>query len=161
MGSATKANTITGGGGDDTLQGGSGADVFVYAAGDGNDLIIGYDKSDKISVTSGTVDNVSLNSDNAVILTIGAGKIILDNTGGKKFTYYDVNHVAGISSLAGVYSPGNVAESWFVADDDNFAVDNDLSALVQSNAKDYSLAEIQTSLPSANDLTALTYSSKK
>ena len=156
LGSSTKANTITGGGGDDTLQGGSGADVFVYAAGDGNDSIIGYDKSDKISVTSGTVDNVSLNSDNAVVLTIGAGKIILDNAAGKTFTYYDANHAAGVSSLAGVYSPGNVVDNWFVADDDNFATDNDLSALVQNKATDYSVINVESALRSANALETLT-----
>ena len=158
MGSATKANTITGGGGNDTLQGGDKADVFIYTAGDGYDKIVGYEANDMISIVSGIVDYNYSKEDETVVLKIGNGNISVTGAAGKNITYYDNNgRHQEYCSLA----DANVVDNWFVADDDNFLEDNNLSSIVQSNTTDYSLAEVETSLKSASDLTALTYSSKK
>ena len=137
-------DTLYGGKGNDTLQGGSGADVFTYANGDGKDIIIDYAEEDTIQITSGKVSKTTKGDD--VIFTIGSGKITVLGAADKNIN---------------VTNSSGVKESWFVANDDNFATDNDLSALVQSKAADYSLAEVETSLKSANALPSVTYSDKK
>ena len=91
LGSSTKANTIQGGGGDDTLQGGSKADIFVYTEGDGNDKIIGYDAGDIISIVSGIVDYNHSKENETVVLKIGNGNISITGAAGKYLSYYDKN----------------------------------------------------------------------
>ncbi len=46
------SDQLTGGPGDDVLYGGKGADVFVFAPGDGNDMIMDYDLEDTIDLTA-------------------------------------------------------------------------------------------------------------
>ena len=96
--------------------------------------------------------------DQTVVLKIGDGSISVTGAAGKYITYYDNN---GQHSEYCPLATSNVAESWFVEDDDNFATGNDLSSIIQSKAADYSLAEVETSLKSANALDKLTYSTKK
>jgi hypothetical protein len=148
LGSKTKSNTITGGGGDDTLQGGSGADVFIYTAGDGDDIIYGYDESDKISITSGKVTNVSVNSNNEIILTVGAGRIILDNAAGKKLTYYDDEY------RNTPFSEKVSNNALFIADDTDYEVTPNLSSIVQNKAVDYSFVSTSTELTKETNLIA-------
>ena len=82
--------TISGGKGNDTLIGGKGKEVYVYAQGDGNDVITNYDKADRISIESGAV-NISTSGKN-VIFTVGTGKnkgkITLQKAKGKTITYF-------------------------------------------------------------------------
>jgi Ca2+-binding RTX toxin-like protein len=153
VGSSTKSNTITGGGGDDTLQGGSGADVFVYTAGDGNDSIISYQSNDVISIASGTA-NYTVNANNDIVLTVGTGKIILENAGGRKLNYYDDEHrTTPYSALTSANSRSNV---WL---DDNYELTPDLSAIVQDKSVDYSFLNTSTKLSKETNLIA--YNSKK
>ncbi len=85
--------TIRGGKGNDTLTGGKGKDIFVYAQGDGKDVITNYNEADRISIESGAVD-VSTSGKN-VIFTVGTGKkqgtITLQKAQGKTITYFDAN----------------------------------------------------------------------
>ncbi len=68
-------DTLAGGKGNDTLIGGSGRDVFVYANGEGNDLIIDYTAGeDVISLASASVSSYYLDGDN-VALKIGSGTL--------------------------------------------------------------------------------------
>ena len=68
-------DTLLGGKGNDTLLGGSGRDVFVYANGEGNDLIIDYTEGeDVISLVSASVSSYYLDGDN-VALKIGSGTL--------------------------------------------------------------------------------------
>ena len=39
-------DVLTGGAGNDTIRGGSGNDTFVFAAGDGNDIIVDFDSGE-------------------------------------------------------------------------------------------------------------------
>ena len=82
-----KNATITGGAGNDTLTGSSGADVFVYSDGDGNDIITNYAENDKISLKSGAAEIST--SGNDVIFNIGSGKITLQKAKGKTITYLE------------------------------------------------------------------------
>lgn len=85
------ANTIVGGKGDDSIRGnrnhdlltgGAGADLFIYAFGDGNDTITDYSSSDKISLSSDTWSTVQ--SGNDVKITANTGSITLLNAKSKK-----------------------------------------------------------------------------
>ena len=155
LGSSTKSNTITGGKGDDTFQGGYEADVFIYNASDGNDLILGYGESDIISIAAGAVNNVTVKGD-TVILTVGKGKISVDGAAGEtNITYYDAN---GRTSKIFSKENTNVVEPlWFA--ENNFSEDNQLSSLVQSKSADCSFLNVSTKLTKENNLIA--YNGKK
>ena len=69
------ADTLDGGMGADTLTGGAGNDVFVYASGDGKDVITDYTSNqDKIKITGNAISGTSV-SGSDVILTVGSGSI--------------------------------------------------------------------------------------
>ncbi len=75
---------MLGGGGNDTLTGGNGADVFVYASGGGKDVITDYTAGvDKIRLTSGKISRTSY-SGRDVIFKIGTGTLAVKNGKGKK-----------------------------------------------------------------------------
>ena len=79
-------DTLSGGKGADTLTGGSGKDVFVYATGDGKDVITDYNSGvDSIKLTSGSITKSSL-SGSDVVLRVGSGSITLKNMKDKEIT---------------------------------------------------------------------------
>ncbi len=80
------ADTIFGGAGNDTLNGGNGEDLFVYQG--GNDVITDYAAGDKISLSSGKIDSVSV-SGKDVTLKIGKGSIKIKNGLNKSITTND------------------------------------------------------------------------
>ena len=80
-------DTLIGGKSNDTLKGGDGSDVFVYANGDGNDVITDYTEDDMIRFTKGTAKVTS--SDKDVIFTVGTGKLTVKNAKSKVITYID------------------------------------------------------------------------
>ncbi|MBR4153488.1 MAG: hypothetical protein IKT98_11095 [Selenomonadaceae bacterium] len=148
-------NTFIGGTGNDTFQGGDKADVFLYSKGDGNDVIYGYATEDIISIKSGTVDNVSVKGD-TVIFTVGKGKISLDGAVKTNVTYYDEN---GRTSKIYSREKSNDADSmWFLGEDD-FSTGNELDAIIQSDAADYSFLNGSESL--AEDKNLVVYGGKK
>ena len=79
--------TLIGGKGNDTLTGGKGSDVFLYASGDGNDVITDYDEEDFIQFTSGTAKVKKSGKD--VVFTLGTGKITVTGGASKIITYFD------------------------------------------------------------------------
>ncbi|MBR4152633.1 MAG: hypothetical protein IKT98_06690 [Selenomonadaceae bacterium] len=80
---------IKGGGANDTLKGGKGSDVFIYASGDGNDVITDYATEDKIQIENGTAKVTASGKD--VIFTVGTGKISVKGAADKVVTYIDAN----------------------------------------------------------------------
>ena len=112
------ADTLIGGKGNDTLTGGSGSDVFIYASGDGNDVITDYTANqDKIKLTSSTISGSSIKG-NDVILKITSGSITLKNAKGKSITVIDSNNKS-TSKVYGTSSKNYVEERWFI-EDNNF-----------------------------------------
>ena len=80
------ADTLNGGKGNDTLTGGSGKDVFLFASGEGNDVITDYvTGQDSIRITKGSVGTATT-SGNDVVLNIGSNKLTVKNASGKKMT---------------------------------------------------------------------------
>lgn len=70
--------TITGGKGNDYLSNDGSANTFVYASGDGNDVIANFTEEDKIKISKVTVKSVKTeNSD--VVITVGKGTITLED----------------------------------------------------------------------------------
>ncbi|MBR6713122.1 MAG: hypothetical protein IKI76_09045 [Selenomonadaceae bacterium] len=64
---------VYGGKGNDSLWGSADADKFIYTAGDGNDIIFGFDSKDTL-----TLDNLAFTSsykDNALTLTFDSGSV--------------------------------------------------------------------------------------
>lgn len=76
---------LDGGKGNDTLTGGNGSDTFFYANGDGKDVIADFTAKDKIYLSSGDIDSVTL-SGKDVTLKIGKGSIKLQNAKNKEIT---------------------------------------------------------------------------
>ena len=67
--------TVTGGKGNDSLWGSSYADNFIYSAGDGNDVIYGFD--DKDTLTLDNLDFKASYKNDALTLKITDGSIML------------------------------------------------------------------------------------
>ncbi len=111
--SVSKNVTVNAGKGKDTIEASFNPDVFIYAEGDGNDLIKNYDSDDTINITSDTFyGTVASGSD--VILSIGSGSITLENALSKA-----LNIVGGISTIGSVIvntKSGEVVEGTAYAD---------------------------------------------
>ncbi|MBR4641941.1 MAG: hypothetical protein IKO74_04365, partial [Selenomonadaceae bacterium] len=72
--------TIEAGTGDDLIQNYSGTNVkFLYSSGDGNDSIKGFNETSTLQIGDGTGTYSSQTSGNDIILTVGEGKIFLQD----------------------------------------------------------------------------------
>ena len=149
-------NTINGAKGNDTLWGGTGSNTYLYANGDGNDLIVEYGSSDIVSITSGRVDDDTVNGD-TVILKVGKGRISLDGAAGGNVIWYDDDgrHSKPYFATGGMFD----SEDDVLLDDSNAQ----LSSIVQNSSIDYSLGKVdygkETSI--AQPDYAVAYSDKK
>ena len=95
-------DTLVGGKGNDTLTGGAGNDLFVYANGDGNDVIADYSSGDKIRISGNKISSAKV-SGSDVILNVGSGNIRIKSGKGKELSIYNnsstlVNTVVGGST---------------------------------------------------------------
>ena len=81
-------NKIDGDKGNDTLTGGASNDLFIYEAGDGNDLITDYTKGDKIKISDGKISNTKV-SGSDVILSVGSGSLTVKDAKGKSLSLID------------------------------------------------------------------------
>ena len=64
-------DTLMGGTGNDSLWGNDGADTFIYNAGDGKDLIVGFDDTDMLQIT-GTFSASYSSKNKAVSFKVGS-----------------------------------------------------------------------------------------
>lgn len=73
-------DTLTGGTGNDLLWGNAGADTFVYADGDGKDIIYGFDDDDMLQIT-GKFTPLYVASNNSISFKVGStyNAIVLKN----------------------------------------------------------------------------------
>ncbi|MBR2732934.1 MAG: hypothetical protein IKD80_01625, partial [Selenomonadaceae bacterium] len=86
----TKADTLLGGKGDDSISGGKGADkiyggagkdTFIYAKGDGNDVIFGFQSGDLLQITDAFSAPTYNASKNSVAFKVGTGSVTLKDFG--------------------------------------------------------------------------------
>ena len=134
-------DTLNGGKGNDTLIGGLGNDVFVYASGQGNDVIKDYTAGqDRIKLTSGSITSSSVKGSD-VILNIGSGSITLKNAKGKEITVTDSSN----NTTTEVYATSKsfIEEPWFF--------DSDLTSIL--NVTSESVITCQELTSSAEELT--------
>ena len=127
------------------MTGGSGRDVFVYANGEGNDIITDYTASDKIQV-DGTISNTSY-SGNDVIFTIGSGTLTVKNAKGTNISVTDSSGTQTYSRTLDILYDNN-----FMTDD---AVLDDIT-----EAK-YSVTDIQNSKVEELSQPVLTFAEDK
>ena len=84
-------DTLYGGQGDDMLYGGAGNDTFVYADGDGIDVVKDYEEGkDTLQISAGSITKAE-KKDGAVILTVGTGSITLEGASNKTIQIQDNN----------------------------------------------------------------------
>ncbi len=125
---------ITGGKGNDTLTGGAGAgaNTYVYANGDGDDVITDFKSSDQIRITEGSYSTLRSGTD--LVVKVGSGSITLQKA-------------YGISPR--IVSAAEYEERWFMEGDDKFAseegddlesITNVSSASVTDKFNNYNLA---------------------
>ena len=87
----TGANvTILGGIDNDLITLNGSRQVLIYSSGDGNDSVAGFDESDTIQLTSGSISGLSVDGSD-VILNVGTGSIRLTNVAGRKLTVKDAS----------------------------------------------------------------------
>jgi Ca2+-binding RTX toxin-like protein len=73
-------DTLSGGTGNDTLSGGTGNDTFLFAAGDGQDIITDFATGDIVRIASyGSAQSVTRVGGNVVLALSTADKITFDN----------------------------------------------------------------------------------
>ena len=111
------ADTLNGGKGNDTLTGGAGNDVFVYASGQGTDVITDYATGDKIKITGAKISKTSV-SGSDVILTVGSGSVRVKNGKNKSLSIYN-NSTSATTTVIGS-SSSKYEERWFMEGDDNY-----------------------------------------
>ena len=73
-------DTLAGGKGNDSLWGGTGKDTFIYGAGDGKDVIFGFENNDLLQI-SGTFSAKYNSSTNSIAFKVGTGSVTLKDFG--------------------------------------------------------------------------------
>ncbi|MBO4401557.1 MAG: hypothetical protein J5809_06895 [Selenomonadaceae bacterium] len=105
------SDTLSGGRGNDTLTGGSGSDVFVYADGDGSDLITDYTSGeDLIKLASGAVKGYSVKNGDA-ILKIGNGAVTLRGAGMNAVSVLDAADVLTVYQGGLIYNNAQISRA--------------------------------------------------
>ena len=82
------ADTVIGGSGNDTMIGSRYTDTFLYADGDGNDVIINYGNSDRIKIVNGEMSGASVDGTD-FILFVGNGSLTIQNAVDKQIKLID------------------------------------------------------------------------
>jgi hypothetical protein len=97
-------DTLWGGKKNDTLTGGDGSDIFIYRAGDGNDVIADYQSGDLLQIidkkgNASPFKKATFKDDTLTLKIKGGGKVIFDNVGAS--TEFNINgdsyHISGNS----------------------------------------------------------------
>ena len=86
-------NTLNGGAGDDILYGGKYPDTFIFAAGEGNDIIKDFNNNnqpDTLQITNGFITKAEVEGDN-VVFTVGSGTVTLEGAKGQTIRIKDGN----------------------------------------------------------------------
>ena len=139
-------NTIISGKKNDTLTGGSGADVFVYTKGNGNDVITDYTATDEDIIQLGAKTQITgaKYEGNDLVLSIGSSKLTVQGGASQNVTVVDENDLAMIYMKYNRNSKATgFEERWFLDDAECGMQNSELDSIV--NSKDISLTSIDYS----------------
>ena len=119
--------SVTGGKGDDYLTSGGG-NTFIYASGDGDDVIADFTSSDKLKITNGDFSVDTDGSDVIVSVTKGkvTGSITLSNAAGQSITIIDSKNKGHL-----FFTSASDFNYWF--DEDSFDTKSDISTIANSS----------------------------
>ncbi len=122
--------SVNAGKGDDDISFGNteGGNYFIYASGDGNDVIADFTDKDMIKINSVAIteDNITKDGED-VVIKVGTGSIKLDNfASGTKINIIDK------SGTKASYDVPTEANNLLIADDNYIAPTQDLSAIVSN-----------------------------
>ncbi len=149
--------SITGGKGDDSIDlGTGGGNVFIYASGEGKDVIADFTATDRLKITKGTPVVESEDSD--VIVTVGAGSIRLTDAAGQTISILDSNNKTKTYSTTAPTSSADLLIS------DNFDATATLSNIVKPAMATYTPYDFSAGLGLTKEdklAPALTYGDKK
>ncbi len=97
----TGDDTLIGGKGNDSLWGQDGADTFIYNAGDGKDMIFGFDDTDMLEI-NGDWSAAYYSGSGRVVFKVGStySAIILDKPTATNFNVNGNNYVVSGNTLA-------------------------------------------------------------
>ena len=145
--------SVTGGRGNDSITLGGNKNTFIYASGDGDDVIADFTADDKIKITNGTPTVGSEGSD--AIITVGAGSIKLSGAAGQTITILDAKNTAKTYATT--------APTAGLLFDENYSAPPYLSEIVKPDTASYTPYEFADfSLTREDKLTPiLTYSKEK
>ena len=130
-------DTLNGDVGNDTLTGGAGSDIFVYAEGEGNDVITDYTSGqDRIRLASGSISSAALSGDN-VVFKIGSNTLTLKNAANTSISVIDANNKYATYNLSSSKSGSN--GYWFTEDNFDGA---QLDSIMETSA-DYSATNVE------------------
>ncbi|MBR6713432.1 MAG: hypothetical protein IKI76_10635 [Selenomonadaceae bacterium] len=73
----SKNDTLIGGKGNDSLWGNGGADKFIYTAGDGNDIIFGFENKDTLTLDNLTFTTAYDKSNGTITFNVSGGSVVL------------------------------------------------------------------------------------
>ena len=144
--------TVSGGRGDDKITFSGNGNTFLYASGDGNDVIADFAASrDKIKITSG---KVSVESDGADVgITVDAGSIKLEGAAGQTISILDNKNKTT------TYTTAATSNYWFA--NENSVASSPLSSIVKSSAQLPDDLNLNSATSLTNQKNQITYSSKK
>ena len=116
------ANTVIGGNGNDTMIGSRYTDIFLYADGDGDDIILNYGDSDRINIVHGEMTGASVDG-NDFILFVGDGSMTIKDAIDKQIKLTD--HYMNITYLNPLeYAENNINEGTIIGSERNDVIKN-------------------------------------
>ena len=122
--------TLSGGGNDDTLEGGNFGEVFTFGSADGNDLITNFGLNDTLKITAGSIGSTVKSGDDLVVNVSGkkhSGAITLGGAGSYAFTKSGASlYVKGISEITNTKSKtkvvGTGGDDYIVSDGERVTI---------------------------------------
>ena len=165
--------TVNTGKGDDYVYLGGSSHTFIYATGDGNDVIADFTQAgDKLKITKGTVtsvetvDTLTGNGTKDVLVKVDGtkGSIRLKGAGGRQITILDAKDNSTIYTTTS--SAGTATASGRLLTSDNFTTTTPelLSDLVSGSSSDYAVGTLDTAQNLTNldkQSEVITYSNDK
>ncbi len=136
LGSDNEENTISGGAGNDTIILQNQNHLVQYASGDGNDIIEGFNRSDTLHITSGSITKAGYSGDDAIIY-VGNNYIIFKDAAERSLNLQIGNGAAFstvLSSEIDFSGGGEDTGSGGEDDEENYIINSTASTLLSGTA---------------------------